>query len=129
MAKRRTTPARRPSGDEPQPPPDSHLRILDAIRGIPPGYVSTYGEIAKAAGLPGKARLVGRVLRDSMLADGVPWHRVIGATGRISERPGDGGARQRRLLEVEGVLFERDRVDLSVYLWRFRRRTAGPSRR
>lgn len=100
-------------------PSDSHLRILDAIRRIPPGFVTTYGQVAQAAGLPGRARLVGRLLSDSPLADGVPWHRVINASGRISERGGPGPDRQRRLLAAEGVELDgRGRIDLKTYLWR-----------
>ncbi len=125
MAKRRTTRTDTLGDDDARCPPDSHLRILDAIRRIPPGFVSTYGDVARAARLPGRARLVGRVLRDSELAGEVPWHRVIGAGGRISDRSGDGPARQRRLLEEDGIVFEGERVDLTVYGWRFNRHKAG----
>jgi methylated-DNA-protein-cysteine methyltransferase-like protein len=49
-------------------------------------------------------------------SDGVPWHRVINAQGRISERPGS--QRQRPLLEAEGVVFdEKGRIDLDLYRW------------
>lgn len=76
----------------------------------------TYGQVAVAAGLPRRARLVGRLLSGSPLADGVPWHRVVNASGRISERDGDGPSRQRRLLAAEGVLPDRNgRFDLSRY--------------
>ncbi len=95
-----------------------HLRILSIIRKIPPGRVSTYGLIATAAGLPRRARLVGRILRDSPLADGVPWHRVVGAGGRVSQRHGTGAGEQRDRLQAEGIEFEDGgRIDLSIYLW------------
>ncbi len=104
-------------------PKDSHLLILDAVRNIPPGYVATYGQVAAAAGFPGRARLVGHVLKKSPLADEVPWHRVVGASGYISDRPGAGPMEQRRLLAAEGVeLAAGNRVDLSAHQWRF----AGP---
>lgn len=95
-----------------------HLRILSLIRRIPPGRVCTYGRIASAAELPRRARLVGRILRDSPLADGVPWHRVVGAGGRVSRRRGSGAQEQRNRLLAEGIEFEDcDRIDLSIYLW------------
>lgn len=94
------------------------FRILDIIRLIPHGKVSTYGRVAAAAGLAGSARLVGRVLRDSPLAESVPWHRVIGASGRISVRPGGGPDEQRRRLLSEGVTVSRTgRVELRGILW------------
>ncbi len=98
-------------------PKDSHVRILEAIGRIPTGCVSTYGTVAESAGLPGRARLVGYVLRACPLSDGVPWHRVVNASGRISERRGPGANEQRRRLAGEGVEVDvLGRIDLSVYL-------------
>lgn len=95
-----------------------HLRILSVIRRIPPGRVCTYGRIATGAGLPRRGRLVGRILRDSPLADGVPWHRVVGAGGRVSQRHGSGPRVQRDRLLDEGIEFEDGgRIDLGIYLW------------
>ena len=100
------------------PPTDAHLRILRVIRTIPAGRVSTYGRVAAAAGLPGRARLVGRILRDSPLADDVPWHRVVGSAGRISLRAGGGAKKQRGRLIAEGIEVEPGgRIDLAMYLW------------
>ena len=71
-----------------------------------------------AAGLPRRARLVGRILSDSPLADGVPWHRVIGAVGRVSQRRGTGAQEQIDRLLDEGIEFEDGgRIDLGIYLW------------
>ena len=56
------------------------LLIERAIRAIPRGKVSTYGEVARAVGMPGAARLVARVLRRGF---GLPWQRVLGAGGAI----------------------------------------------
>ncbi len=101
-------------------PAESHMKILATIRRIPRGRVATYGTIADAAGLPGRARLVGFVLRTCPLADCVPWFRVVNASGRISERSGSGSVVQRRRLEGEGVEIDMlDRIDLVRYLWRF----------
>jgi methylated-DNA-protein-cysteine methyltransferase-like protein len=82
-----------------------HL-IRDIIRKIPKGKVSTYGEIARAAGFPGRARQVVWALRNGR---GLPWHRVVAAGGKIS-LPGENGLEQRLRLEFEGVTFRGSRV-------------------
>ena len=103
---------------EPKPPNEFHLRVLSVIRQIPEGRISTYGKIAEAAGLPRRARLVGRILRDSPLAADVPWHRVVNAVGRISDRPGKSAGVQHERLTSEGVeLSSEGRIDLDAYLW------------
>jgi methylated-DNA-protein-cysteine methyltransferase-like protein len=72
---------------------------------VPPGKVSTYGDIAKRAGLPGAARRVGAALRKLPKGSEVPWHRIVNASGRSSLPPGSQGEdRQRALLAEEGVL-------------------------
>lgn len=81
-------------------------RIWAAVASIPPGRVATYGQVAEAAGLPGRARLVGRALRELPEGSPIPWHRVVGAGGRISPRgDGQGEREQRLLLADEGVVF------------------------
>ncbi|OWY72556.1 hypothetical protein B7486_06450 [cyanobacterium TDX16] len=103
---------------EASPPSTGHLRILRVVSRIPRGRITTYGRVAKAAGLPGRARLVGALLARSPLATGLPWHRVVSAEGRISVRGGDGPHRQRGLLESEGVRPDkRGRYDLRRYGW------------
>lgn len=90
--------------------------VLAAVRRIPRGRVSSYGAIARVAGLPRRARLVGTVLRQT--AAKVPWHRVINAAGRISFPAGtEAHQRQRALLEREGIEFRRERVDLGRFGW------------
>lgn len=104
-------------------PSSEHLRVLEVIRSIPTGYVSTYGRIADAAGLPRRARWVGTLLRRSPLADEVPWHRVVNAQGRISLRRGDGPGEQRRRLLAEGVEIDAaGRIDLASFLYSFQER-------
>lgn len=99
-------------------PSDDSARILAAIRKIPRGKVSTYGNIAEVAGLPRRARLVGTVLRQTPASRDLPWYRVMNAGGRISLPAGsDAYARQRTKLEAEGVLFRGERVDLQRYGW------------
>jgi methylated-DNA-protein-cysteine methyltransferase-like protein len=92
---------------------DNGNRILAAVRKIPRGKVSTYGNVADVAGLPKRARLVGTVLRQTPASRDLPWFRVINAGGRISFPVGsDAYARQRKKLEAEGVVFIGGRVDL-----------------
>jgi methylated-DNA-protein-cysteine methyltransferase related protein len=94
-------------------------RIYAAVQAIPAGRVATYGQVAEAAGLPGRARLVGRAMGGLPDDSAVPWHRVVGAGGRISPR-GDGESEreQRLLLEEEGVRFEASgRIRLARYAW------------
>ena len=57
--------------------------IWDVVCAIPRGQVSTYGAVARAAGLPGRARLAGFALKVAPKGTNLPWHRVLGAGGRI----------------------------------------------
>lgn len=81
--------------------------IEEAVRAIPAGRVSTYGEVARAAGFPRGARRVVRVLHSRSSASGLPWHRVLAkgprdGTARIA-LGGEGFDAQRALLVGEGV--------------------------
>ena len=93
------------------------LRIEAAIRRIPNGKVSTYGAVARAAGLPGAARQVAKVLHRGF---GLPWQRVLGAGGEIKLR-GDSAIEQRLRLEAEGVRFRGRKVDMKQCEFKFRR--------
>ncbi|GAA4439521.1 MGMT family protein [Actinokineospora soli] len=88
-----------------------HERIRELVRSIPPGRVSTYGDIAAMAGAS-TPRLVGRVLRED--GHDLPWHRVLRSTGVPAEHI---VRRQLELLRAEGVLADGDRVDLRRYRW------------
>ncbi len=94
--------------------------IRAVIRRIPRGKVSTYGEVARAAGHPGCARQVVWALRN---AKGLPWHRVLGAGGVI-RLPGEQGLEQRIRLETEGVRFLNGKADLQTHQHRFRAPTS-----
>lgn len=86
---------------------------------VPEGKVVSYGQLAELAGLGRAARFVGRAL--SQLPDGssLPWHRVIGAGGRISLAPGTvSGEEQRARLRAEGVTIRNNRVDMQRHGWR-----------
>jgi alkylated DNA nucleotide flippase Atl1 len=76
-------------------------RVLERIRSTPPGFVRAYGDVS-----PGAPRFAGSVLADCDDPD-VPWHRIVRADGSLAK-----GARQRALLEAEGVPFAGDRVDM-----------------
>jgi methylated-DNA-protein-cysteine methyltransferase related protein len=78
-------------------------RILARVSAIPPGFVRTYSDCS-----PGAPRVTGAVLA-ACRDDAVPWHRVVRADGSLAK-----GARQRGLLETEGVPFRGERVDLRV---------------
>lgn len=94
--------------------------IYEVVRRIPRGKVSTYGEVARLAGLPGHARQVGYALAALPSGSGVPWQRVVNARGRISFPVGSELAElQRGLLQHEGVQFEADgRIELARFAWR-----------
>lgn len=93
-------------------------RIWDTIRRIPPGQVSSYGEIAGRAGLPGRARLVGKVLGQVPAGLEVPWFRVLRSDGRIAFPPQSAAYREQRArLLGEGVRVERGRVRLDDFGW------------
>lgn len=98
--------------------PPEHVAILRAIQLIPRGCVASYGEIAERAGLPRRARLVGRILRETPADAGLPWHRVLRADGRIAFPPGSRGFREQvRNLAGEGILVSKGRVDLARHGW------------
>lgn len=83
-------------------------RALEAIwlvvLAIPRGRVATYGAVAAAAGLPGRARLAGRALRTAPAGLHLPWHRVVAAGGRIAFPVGSREHReQAKRLRAEGV--------------------------
>ncbi|KXH76940.1 MAG: hypothetical protein AM326_06105 [Candidatus Thorarchaeota archaeon SMTZ-45] len=57
------------------------VSVLKVVMKIPFGSTSTYGEVAKNAGLPGAARFVGNVMRINRLGPIIPCHRVVSSTG------------------------------------------------
>lgn len=92
--------------------------IYEIIRHIPKGKVATYGEIARLTGLIGEARRVGTALHNLPPNSSVPWHRVINAQGRISfPKNSRAYQRQKKLLEKEGIMFLRGKIDLAKYGW------------
>lgn len=110
--------------------PDSkqrvHARIIKAIKEVPTGRTASYGGIARSAGLPGRARLVGWILRNADVE--LPWHRVVRADGRSAFAvDSEQWREQRRLLAAEGVrqgylgsypLAAEAADDMDALLWR-----------
>jgi methylated-DNA-protein-cysteine methyltransferase-like protein len=82
---------------------DREARVLAAIRATPPGFVRAYGDVS-----PGAPRFAGTVLA-ACDDPTVPWYRIVRADGSLAK-----GARQRALLEAEGVPFRGDRVDMRI---------------
>jgi len=74
--------------------------VLERVRAVPEGFVRTYGDVS-----PGAPRFAGTVLFAT--GEDVPWWRIVRADGSLAK-----GARQRALLEAEGVPFRGERVDM-----------------
>jgi O-6-methylguanine DNA methyltransferase len=103
-------------------------RVLHAVRRIPPGRASTYGDIAALAGRPLACRAVGNIMRDCHVP-GMPCHRVVAAGGRLG---GFGGnpAMKRALLAAEGVTMAGGRIrDWCAVRWPARGRVPGAGNR
>lgn len=91
--------------------------VIKIITAIPPGCVLTYGRIAALAGKPKNSRQISRILGTADPALNLPWHRVVGAGGKISIRSLAGYEEQRQKLEIEGIEFSnRDTINLERYL-------------
>lgn len=96
-----------------------HRQILEVIALIPYGKVATYGQIAKLAGLPKHARLVGYVLKHLDKSSEIPWYRVINSQGKISVTHinQQGENVQQSLLEQEGIYLLNGKVSLKKFVW------------
>lgn len=98
-------------------------QVWELVRQIPHGMVVTYGQITKLLPRPesisaedyqiNAARWVGMAM--SACPQDVPWQRVINSQGKVSYR--SEAAKQKQLLQSEGVLFFKDKLDLSEYQW------------
>jgi len=100
----------------------NYQRIWQTVQAIPYGQVACYGQIADLAGLPGKARLVGKALGkvpdNGWKGARVPWYRVINSQGKISFPPAsDFFLQQRTLLQAEQVVILGSRVKLKDFQW------------
>ncbi len=119
----------------PEPPDKSayYRQVWAIARQIPQGQVATYGQLAKLIPPPNgvaaadyrafSPRWVGHAMAEC--PSDVPWQRVVNAQGKISDRRG--AAKQYALLQVEGVDFVNQQIDLKQYQWRGPNAT-GPAR-
>jgi methylated-DNA-protein-cysteine methyltransferase related protein len=93
-----------------------YRRIYAAVAAIPAGRVASYGEIAARAGMPGRARLAGRALRETPDGIQLPWHRVLHADGSIALPRGSRSFREQcRRLRAEGVDVRDGRVRMTAF--------------
>lgn len=107
-------------------------QVWALVQQIPPGRVATYGQITKLVPKPANiddadyqlssSRWVGLAM--AACPDGVPWQRVINSQGKISHKTE--AAKQKSLLEEEGVFFSKDKLDLNEYQWSGPGQSDGP---
>jgi len=99
---------------------ESTNKIIQAIKAIPSGRVSSYRDVALAAGLPNGARQTVRVLHSLSEKFDLPWHRVIRSNGSIALKEGEGRELQIQLLRAEGVeVTQGGLVDMGRFKFRF----------
>lgn len=92
--------------------------VISLIKRVPRGRVTTYSELANAAGNPNASKAIGKVIASNEHLKSVPFHRIVKSDGSI------GGSRKsikdrRELLKKEGVKVRKSRVDLGNYMFRF----------
>lgn len=94
-------------------------RVYQIAKKIPKGKVATYGQIARLAGNPKAARAVGMFMRKNPYAPAVPCHRVVGSNGSLTGYSGGKGiSTKKSMLISEGVLFIKDKVNLTRSQWK-----------
>jgi len=95
---------------------EARRRILTIVADIPPGRVMTYGDVAACCGYPGAARLVGVIAHEG--DDSVPWHRVVGAGGRLATQSDASPNWQSEALQHEAVVVLSGRIqDFESVSW------------
>ncbi len=99
-----------------------YVKIWRTVQLIPAGKVACYGQIADLAGLPNRARLVGKALGklpdQGFQGQAVPWFRVINSQGKISfPVASDDFERQKHQLQEEGVVVIGARIKLKEFQW------------
>ena len=93
----------------------SQERVWQIVKAIPPGQVATYGQVARLAGMPSHARLVGNILGRLPPGTALPWHRVVNGQGKVTN---PNRAEQHQRLQAEGITPVQGRVNLNHYGWR-----------
>jgi len=102
--------------------------VYQLVKKIPRGRVTTYGDLARRLRIRGGARVVGYAMAACPSGRGIPWHRVVGAGGRLIIRE-PYASMQRKLLESEGVRIEGARVDMRKYVLAAQKKKAAPRKR
>jgi methylated-DNA-protein-cysteine methyltransferase-like protein len=96
-----------------------HQSVWKVVSEIPSGHVLTYGEVARLSGMPRAARRVSQALRRAPRGMALPWHRVINSQGKISfPEDSTGWVQQKDILEKEGVVFLKGKIDLDHFGYR-----------
>lgn len=92
--------------------------VYDFLTTIPKGKVVTYGQIGEYLGSRKLARTVGNILHQNPDGEKYPCYKVVNAQGRLSAQYAFGGMEaQKQKLEAEGIVIEKDKVDLKMYKW------------
>lgn len=99
-----------------------YIKIWETVQAIPLGKVACYGQIADLAGLPGRARLISKALKEAPSTgwnnQTVPWHRVINSQGKISfPVNSELFNKQKELLQDEQVVILKGKIKLSDFQW------------
>ncbi len=102
--------------------------IYRLVKQIPRGNVTTYGQLARLLHVPGGARTVGFAMAGCPSGYGIPWHRVVGAGGRLLPREPH-ASKQRMLLETEGTTFLGMKVNLTAHEWEPHKRGRSSQKR
>ena len=93
-------------------------KVYDFVKNVPQGKVVTYGQIAEYLGNKNLARTVGNILHENPDGEKYPCYKVVNREGRLAEQYAFGGANaQREKLEADGIVVERNKVDLKRYGW------------
>ena len=94
-------------------------KLLFIVNMIPKGNVFSYGKVADLAGLPGRARMVSKALKQAPADSNTPWYRVVNSQGKISLPKDSSSYREQvELLRIEGVEVINGKVNLSKNEWK-----------
>ena len=95
-------------------------QVYELLKTIPKGYVTTYGDIAKALGRPRSAKFVGYALHANPDPENIPCYKVVDRKGNLASSFAFGGIEiQQALLEGEGITVVDGKVDLEKFLYQF----------
>ena len=89
------------------------LKIYRLVGRIPRGCVISYGDLGRLVGAG--PRQVAAAMR--ACPAGLPWHRVVGAGGKI-RTPGEHAWMQKERLMAEGIRFRGRGLSYGTYRWR-----------